>query len=670
MDPLKIDKNQTIPMKKKLIAMIFFLIFMFESIFSIPVFAGSYAPAADEPGSTAIFMNDERIVAWATGWENYLPGNNVDETWKNPSMALGKAEGTATDIVSLGQGGQITLTFDPPIGNGPTWDFAVFENGINDNFLELAYVEISSDGVNFFRFTNDSLTSTAVGGFGAIDPTDIDGLAGKYRQGFGTPFDLSDLADISPLLDINNIRYIKIIDIIGNGTCLDSSGDRIYDPYPTSGSAGFDLDAIGVLQGDCINIYAPEPPILLSPADGDNDVSLNPNLQTGDFSDNDQSNCEFHMQTQWQISSDSSFSDESVKLNTISNIFLISLKVNGSLLKSGITYYWRARHIDSGKNPSDWSVNFSFTTQNSDDDENNNGIPDSQEVVDDPDLDLLPDKPVSDKYKVFKPITDEGLMSAELDSNEPQEKIEFIESMDPADLPDMPKGAKPDSFLFGVINFRIRVKNPGDSASVLIYFSKSVPDGYGWYKFHPAKGWYLLDDDNVEFSANRKSIRLIIKDGGSNDADGAINGIVLDPGGLGIAASGTPPASGSAGIGGGCFIATAAYGSPMAPCVKLLKKFRDHCLQHNIAGRWFIRTYYRYSPPMADFISKHSFLRHVVRILLTPIVGVCFLILYKPATFYFIAALLMLFFLCLIPVIKYGSGRSIPDNNSKVIKDR
>ena len=210
--------------------------------------AGPYAPAAGQPGSTAIYKDDPAFIAWATGWVNYNPGTNVDEQWQTPEKALGKAEGTSYDVVSLGRGGEITMTFDVPIANGEGWDFAVFENSFNDTFLELGYVEVSSDGVHFFRFDNDSLTPSPVGGFGSVDPTNVDGLAGKYRQGYGTPFDLAELADVSPMLDINNVGYVKILDIVGDGTYYDTSGDVIYDPYPTSWSAGFDLDAIGVIH--------------------------------------------------------------------------------------------------------------------------------------------------------------------------------------------------------------------------------------------------------------------------------------------------------------------------------------------------------------------------------------------------------------------------------------
>ncbi|RLB28266.1 MAG: PEP-CTERM sorting domain-containing protein [Deltaproteobacteria bacterium] len=215
--------------------------------------AGSYPPAAGVQGSTAIHMDDPSFVGWATGYTDYTAGSNVDSAWQTPEKALGKATGNSYDVVSLGRAGQITLTFSIPIEDGEGWDFAVFENSFSDTFLELAYVEVSSDGTNYLRFDSDSLTAEPVGAFGSIDPTDIEGLAGKYRQGYGTPFDLADLGGtqevLSGTVDLNHITHVRIIDIIGDGTSLDASGDIVYDPYPTVNSAGFDLDAIGISNG-------------------------------------------------------------------------------------------------------------------------------------------------------------------------------------------------------------------------------------------------------------------------------------------------------------------------------------------------------------------------------------------------------------------------------------
>ncbi|MBK1881467.1 hypothetical protein JIN85_03510 [Luteolibacter pohnpeiensis] len=211
--------------------------------------AGPYAPAAGVEGTEAISLSDSRFVAWACG--NWQPqyGTDVDSTWKTPEKAWGAATGDAYDIVCLGNGGSITLYFPNPICDGDGADFAVFENGFSNNFLELGFVEVSSNGVDFVRFPTASLTASAVGPFSitGIDPTEIDGFAGKYRLGFGTPFDLSKLPD-SEVLDKNHIRFVRIVDIIGDGGTTDSDGRPIYDPTPTTGSGGFDLEAIGVIH--------------------------------------------------------------------------------------------------------------------------------------------------------------------------------------------------------------------------------------------------------------------------------------------------------------------------------------------------------------------------------------------------------------------------------------
>jgi hypothetical protein len=73
--------------------------------------------------------------------------------------------------------------------------------------------------------------------------------------------------------------------------------------------------------------------------------------------------------------------------------------------------------------------------------------------------------------------------------------------------------------------------------------------------------------------------------------------------------------------GGGCFIATAAYGTPMATEIQVLREFRDKCLLTNAAGRAFVDFYYRVSPPIADFITGHPGLKPVVRAGLAPIVA-------------------------------------------------
>lgn len=233
--------------------------------------AGPFAPSAGISGSTAVHKDSAAIVAWATGYSDYSPGlvditdpTGPVATWPYvpgdphpaPFAALGAADADldSLPVVSLGDGGSITLTFANSIRNGTGADFAVFENGITDTFLELAFVEVSSDGVHFTRFAATSLTQTAtqIGPFGALDATNLNNLAGKYRRGFGTPFDLAELTGTIGL-DLDNIGFIRIVDAIGSitpgYTALDSLGNIINDPWKTPyETGGFDLDAIAVMN--------------------------------------------------------------------------------------------------------------------------------------------------------------------------------------------------------------------------------------------------------------------------------------------------------------------------------------------------------------------------------------------------------------------------------------
>ena len=80
--------------------------------------------------------------------------------------------------------------------------------------------------------------------------------------------------------------------------------------------------------------------------------------------------------------------------------------------------------------------------------------------------------------------------------------------------------------------------------------------------------------------------------------------------------------------GGGCFIATAAYGSNMDKHVKILSEFRDRHLLTNPIGRVILHAYYKFSPPVANYLHKHPLARAVVRYALIPITGIAYISLY------------------------------------------
>jgi hypothetical protein len=242
---------------------------------------------------------------WADGVAEYHPADDTwSGDWNRPDKALGPATGNPLDIVSLGEltqaeidagklPGHITLVFGDPndpndpraIHNGKGLDFAVFENGIISQMTtvngsvegqvlaELAYVEVSSNGRDFVRFPSVALTPGQVGAYGTSDMGNLHNLAGKHPNAggicTGTPFDLDDLAAhpdvLSGKIDLNAIHYVRLVDVPGNGSFFDEAtsyvdpntwpawtnyagAHPIFDQWPTWGSGGFDLEAIGVLN--------------------------------------------------------------------------------------------------------------------------------------------------------------------------------------------------------------------------------------------------------------------------------------------------------------------------------------------------------------------------------------------------------------------------------------
>ena len=220
-------------------------------------FSQSFEPLPGENGSIAIHKDSSLFIDWA---ENVVinrgPMYIEDISLGNANFGLesdgiGIADGI---VVSLGDGGTAVTTFTNLVLNGPGYDFAIFENGYTDDYLELAFVEVSSDGLNYFRFDAVSETSTDIqkGNADFIDCRFVNNLASKYRVNYGTPFDLEELSGI-PELDINAISHIKLIDVVGSINPLygsfDSEGTIVNDPYPTPfSSSGFDLDAIGIIH--------------------------------------------------------------------------------------------------------------------------------------------------------------------------------------------------------------------------------------------------------------------------------------------------------------------------------------------------------------------------------------------------------------------------------------
>lgn len=89
-------------------------------------------------------------------------------------------------------------------------------------------------------------------GFGLLNPSNLHNLAGKYIEGYGTPFDLEGLAGQTGL-DLNAVTHVRIVDVVGTNNpeyaTVDHNGRIVIDTYSTPyNTGGFDLDAIGVIN--------------------------------------------------------------------------------------------------------------------------------------------------------------------------------------------------------------------------------------------------------------------------------------------------------------------------------------------------------------------------------------------------------------------------------------
>ena len=195
----------------------------------------------------------DRVVDFTRGPLDYADPSLGDASFGLPEDVLG-ATGSAC---SLGDGGSITLGFPVAIEDGPGVDFVVFENSFEFGgvvFAELAFVEVSTDGVTFLRMPSISRIPGPLGAFDGIQSGDTYNLAGNFVGGTG--FDLDDITGdpmvTSGAVDLRMIRFVRVVDVIGdcaNGSSFDALGNAVCDPYPTAfASGGFDLTGVAVMN--------------------------------------------------------------------------------------------------------------------------------------------------------------------------------------------------------------------------------------------------------------------------------------------------------------------------------------------------------------------------------------------------------------------------------------
>lgn len=390
--------------------------------------------------------------------------------------------------------------------------------------------------------------------------------------------------------------------------------------------------------GTQVNNKGPDQPVLDQPANVfDPTVSLTPELTTQAYNDNED---DTHAKTRWQICRDNSFAGTQLVFDFKTTDHLEALSISGSILDPDTTYFWRVMFFDSKNGPSLWADEFSFKTQSgaASGDKNGDGVPDDQAIADgtvDLDSDGSNDN-FSTTYRAVNTVIGDAQIGVKASTN--VTSVDALKSVDPGDLP-----GKPDNFLIGLIDLKVTVSAP--NAQVTVYLSKAAPEGAAWWKYSLINGWQNFTDLGYAiFSDDKTSLTLTLTDGGVGDADGVENGVIVDPSG---------PSGSSGGVtvdssGGGCFIATAAYGSPLDKHVDILRRLRDNILLPTKWGQGFAKAYYRYSPPVADFIRDHDTARLMARWSLLPVVGLSWVALQigaVPTLLVLMAGLIMVFWI-------------------------
>jgi hypothetical protein len=331
-------------------------------------------------------------------------------------------------------------------------------------------------------------------------------------------------------------------DGIGNNADIDDDNDGMPDSWeiehgldPLMDDSQEDLDGDGVSNIDefenggdpalAPGNQAPYAPELSEPADAAI-VGLTPLLKTQSYLDPDG---DAHARTHFQIASNSDFSmlvlDQVIARNQLSSFTVLEL-----ILDTDTTYYWRARYIDNRSGHSDWSAARSFTTHDAIDagDEDGNGLLDDQEVGLSVDLDGdgTPD------------ALQDGLLCVNtLDPLNPYVAVKQVNddaqivALRALTIGGLGLASTQPQHMTGLISFKLYLEPGVTTASITVLFSEPAPENAEWYKFNSDEGWQAYP--NVVFSEDRKSMTIVLEDGGAGDQDGVRNGVIVDPSGLG-----------------------------------------------------------------------------------------------------------------------------------------
>ncbi|BBO66476.1 hypothetical protein DSCA_04060 [Desulfosarcina alkanivorans] len=415
--------------------------------------------------------------------------------------------------------------------------------GLDGDILSFRLTVSDNDGMSSTANTLITVlksASTDIDGDNVPDVLDVfpnDPAEWADNDGDGTGDNQDPDDDDDGMTDEWEIAYG--LDPLNDDSALDSDGDGVSnfmeftsDTNPTAAPTN----------------AAPDAPVVDAAMQVER-VGLTPVLVSGTYFDADHDD---HFRSQWQISTESDF--ETLILDETSETQLTAYTVGDLVLDGETVYYWRVRFVDARNGLSDWSDTSIFTTVDSTDDANTNGIPDTQEV--DASVDVNENgifDYLEDNIMAVNTVEGQSIVGVEVVT----EKVSLIS------VKSLPTDTLADQSVkmgFGLVGFKLYLQQGLDTATVRIYFSTPVPGDARLYKYIADTGWQ--EYANAVFAPDGKSVALVLEDGGTGDEDGVKNGVIVDPSGISYtdpvssdsASVSTGSASSDGGGGGGCFI--------------------------------------------------------------------------------------------------------------------
>jgi hypothetical protein len=262
---------------------------------------------------------------------------------------------------------------------------------------------------------------------------------------------------------------------------------------------------------------------LKQPKAGDTSVDLKPELIGTAFSDPDQNDT--HLRTQWRI--EASGDGHVVMDMSCRGHNLTDLRVPGFVLDPLSSYHLQVRYVDQSGEPSPWSNPVLFSTVADLHDLNHNRIPDSQEIdcFIDLNADGIDDADQSSRIKSILNFDGSLKLALVIAEGDEAAEIQAAANVDPSTLPE--PFFTTQEMAYGLLRYKISVPSPGQEIHVIIYVSDPMEPGTPWLRYDSVMGWEDISD-NIHIAPDGTRITRTVIDGGTGDADGTANGIIVD----------------------------------------------------------------------------------------------------------------------------------------------